>query len=163
MELMLDMLVLAFKTDITRVASFQMAEGGSDRTFKDLGISERHHALSHHRGDEPKKEILRKIDQYYVKRLAYFLDRLRSEQLNGESLLNNTMVLYGSGICDGDRHNHDDLPCLLAGNFGSEIKMGQHHVLAKETPMCNLFVTMLNQMGVETTSFADSNGRLSLT
>lgn len=160
MELMLDMLVLAFKSDVTRIASFQMACGGSNRTFKEIGITERHHTLSHHRGDERKMEILRKIDHYYVKRLAYFLNRLKSETFQGQSLLDNTMVVYGSAISNGDRHNHNDLPVLLAGNFGDKVKMGQHHNLGKEVPMCNLFVSMLNEMGVNAKQFGDSNGML---
>jgi hypothetical protein len=160
MELMMDMLVLAFKSDVTRISSFQMACGGSNRTFKEIGITERHHTLSHHRGDERKMEVLRKIDHYYVQRLAYFLNRLKSEKVQGESLLDHTMVVYGSGISNGDRHNHNDLPIIVAGNFGDKVKMGQHIKLNKEVPMANLFVSMLNEMGVKTNQFADSNGLL---
>ena len=163
MELMIDMMVLSFKTDITRIASFQFAEGGSNRTFKEINIKDRHHTLSHHRNDHTKMEILRKIDHYYVQRLSYMLNKLRNEKVDGVSLLDNSMVMYGSGISNGDRHNHNDLPCIVAGNFGGEIKMGQHHKLEKETPMCNLFVTMLNQVGAKTNSFSNSNGTLRLT
>lgn len=161
MRLLMDMMVLAFQTDSTRISTFLLAHDGSNRSFKDIGVSEGHHSLSHHRKRKDKLEKIQKIDQFYVEQLAYFLDRMKkTEDVDGNSLLHNSMVVYGSGISDGDRHSHDDLPVILAGNAGGAFQPGRHVDLGEKVPLSNLYVRMLNEFGVNTRSFGDSTGSL---
>ncbi len=160
-RLMCDMMVLAFQTDSTRVATFLLAHDGSNRSFKDIGVSEGHHELSHHQNDKEKLEKIAKIDQFYAEQLAYVLGKMRNVQdIDGRSLLENSMVIYASGLADPDRHAHDNLPVILAGHGGGSLNPGRHVKLGENTPMTNLYVGMLNVMGVPVKSFGDSTGRL---
>lgn len=159
-KLMMDMLALAFQTDSTRVATFMFANEGSNRTHAELGVPEAHHQLSHHGKSEEKQEKIAKVNRYYVEQFAYLLDLLSSVSESDGTLLDNCLVMYGSGISDGDRHNHDDLPILLAGKAGGRLKAGNHIVYPKKTPLCNLYVWMLQQYGIPADSFGDSNDRL---
>jgi hypothetical protein len=161
-KLMLDMLALAFQTDSTRVATFMFANEGNNRGYPELGAPEGHHDLSHHGGSEEKQAKVAKINRYYVERLAYFLDSLASIREGDSTLLDNSLIIYGSGISDGDRHNHDELPILMAGGGAGRLRGGKHIRFEKETPLCNLYVWMLNNFGVRADSFGDSNGTLSL-
>lgn len=161
-RLMLDMLALSFQTDSTRVSTFMFANEGNNRGYPELGAPEGHHDLSHHGKSAEKQAKLAKINRYYVSQLAYFLDSLQSITEGDHSLLDNCLVLYGSGISDGDRHNHDDLPLLLAGNGGGRHKTGQHLVLPAETPLCNLYVWMMRQFGLNVDQFGDSTGMLEM-
>jgi hypothetical protein len=160
METMYDLLVLAFQTDSTRIATLLLSYDGSNRTFPDLEITEGHHYLTH---NQRKPELARKvaeIDRYYMQRFANFLDRLaHTEDVDGNSLLHNSMIVYGGAIADGNRHTHDNLPVILAGAAGGAFETGRYLRLA-ETPMSNLFVSMLSRFGVETESFGDSTGQL---
>lgn len=160
-KLMLDMLALAFQTDSTRVATFMLANEGNNRGYPELGVPEGHHDLSHHGRNEEKQAKIAKINHYYAERLAYFLDSLASIREGDGTLLDNSMIVYGSGISDGDRHNHDELPILLAGGGAGRLCGGKHIRFAKETPLCNLYVWMLNQFGIHADSFGDSTGILS--
>lgn len=161
MRLLMDMMVLAFQTDSTRISTFLLAHDGSNRSFKDIGVSEGHHNLSHHKKKRDNLEKIQKIDEFYLTQLAYFLDRMKkTEDVDGKSLLHNSMVVYGSGISDGDRHNHDDLPVILAGNGGGAFKPGRHVDLGEKVPLSNLYVRMLNEFGVKTKRFGDSTGEL---
>lgn len=157
----MDMMVLAFQTDSTRISTFLLAHDGSNRSFKDIGVSEGHHNLSHHKKKKDNLEKIQKIDEFYLTQLAYFLDRMKkTEDVDGNSLLHNSMVVYGSGISDGDRHNHDDLPVILAGNGGGAFQAGRHVDLGQKVPLSNLYVRMLNEFGVKTERFGDSTGEL---
>lgn len=156
-RLMLDMLVLALQTDSTRVATMMFANEGNNRGYPELGAPEGHHDLSHHGKSPDKQEKVAKINRYYVEQLTYLLDALDSIPEGNGTLLDNCMIMYGSGISDGDRHNHDDLPILLAGQAGGRIKSGRHIEYLRQTPLCNLYVWMLHQFGVQADSFGDSN------
>lgn len=161
MRLMMDMMVLGFQTDSTRVTSFLMAHDGSNRSFKNIGVSEGHHNLSHHKRKEDNLNKIQKIDEFYLQQLAYFFQKMKeTEDVAGESLLHNSMIVYGSGISDGNRHNHNDLPIIVGGNAGGAFKTGRHVDLKEEVPLSNLYVRMLNEFGVETKSFGDSTGTL---
>ncbi|MGB0291846.1 MAG: DUF1552 domain-containing protein [Luteolibacter sp.] len=161
LEMMFDMMVLAFKTDSTRVSSFMLAHDGSNRPFKEIGINEGHHNISHHKKNAGQLAKIAKIDEFYLTQLAYFLERMRTtEDVDGKSLLHNSMVVYGSAIADGDRHNHDDLPILVAGNAGGAFKPGRHVDLGGNVPMANLYLRMLEEFGVKEKRFGDSTGVL---
>ncbi len=159
-RLMADILALAFQADITRIVSFSLANDGSNRTFPSVGVTEGHHSLSHHGRKEDKLEKIQRIDQYYVLQFAYLIDRLRGLKEADGTVLDNSMLVYGSAISDGDRHNHDDLPILFAGGGGGTITTGRHVVYPKNTPMCNLFLSMMDRVGAKAEQFADSTGRL---
>ena len=160
LRLMSDLLVLAFQADLTRIATFVFANDGSNRGYRNIGVPEGHHDLSHHGGDPMKQEKVRKINLFHVEQLAYLLGRLKSVREGGGTLLDHCMIVYGSGISDGDRHNHDDLPILLAGKGGGTLKTGRHIRYPKEVPLTNLYVSLLDRMGVPVSSFGDSTGSL---
>ena len=160
-KLMMDMMVLAFQTDSTRISTFLLAHDGSNRSFKEIGVSSGHHNISHHKKKAENLEQIQKIDQFYLAQLAYFLKRMKeTEDVDGNSLLHNSMIVYGSGISDGDRHNHDDLPVIVAGSGGGAFTPGRHVDLGEQVPLSNLYVRMLNEFGVSTKSFGDSTGSL---
>lgn len=160
-NLMLEMTVLALATDSTRIASFMFSNAGSNRSYPQIGVSAGHHELSHHDGRREKQEGIAKINHYHVTLLAGFLKRLKeTPQLDGRTLLDQTMIVYGSGLSDGNRHNHDDLPVLLAGHGGGTIRPGRHLSYASDTPMTNLYLSLLQRMGVSAPSFGDSTGVL---
>ncbi|HEV8604050.1 MAG TPA: DUF1552 domain-containing protein [Tepidisphaeraceae bacterium] len=161
MKLMCDLLVLAFQMDITRVSTVMVARDGSDRHYRWLNITEGHHTLSHHGGNAAKIESIRKIDRYHMEQFAYFLQKMKSIKEGSGTLLDHSMIMLGSGISDGDRHNHDELPIVLAGKGGGFIKPGRHIRFPRNTPLCNLYLSMLENMGVKQDRFGDSNGRLS--
>jgi hypothetical protein len=136
------------------------ANDGSNRPYPAIGVPEGHHDLSHHGGDAAKLEKIRKINQFHVEQLAYLLRKLKATPDGGGSLLDNCMVLYGSGISDGNSHVHDNLPILLAGTAGGALKTGRHLQFPKETPLSNLYLSMLDFVGATERSFGDSTGRL---
>ena len=159
-RLLADMLVLAFQTDSTRIATFMLAHDGSNRTFPDIGVGDGHHEISHHQKSADKLEKIGKIDHFYAEQLAYILGRLREiREGNGRSLLDNSMLVYASGLSDGNRHRHDDLPVVLAGSGGGQLATGRHLKLP-EQPMTNLFLTMLEAIGAPTPQFGDSTAPL---
>lgn len=158
-RLMGDMMILAFQTDLTRVATFMFANDGSNRSYAQIGVSDGHHDVSHHGRQAEKLEKKKKIDTYHVEQLAYILKRMNEIKEGGGSMLDNTLLVYGAGISDGDRHNHDDLPILLAGRGGG-FKQGQHYVYDEHTPMNNLFLSMLDRVGVPVEQLGDSTGKL---
>ncbi len=151
---------IAFQADLTRVATVMLGREGSNRTYREIGISEAHHGMTHHKGDPDKIEKISKINRYHAEQLAYFLGKLKSIEEPGGSVLDQSMVLYGSGLSDGNRHDHADLPTLLAGRAGGTLKPGRHVVYQSETPLANLFVSMLDRMGVKPESVGDSTGPL---
>ena len=159
-EINFDLMLLAFQTDSTRIATLLIAYDGSNRTFPDLGISEGHHYLTHNQRVPELAEKVAAIDRFYVERFAAFLKKMDSIQdIDGKSMLHNSMIVYGGAIADGNRHTHAHLPVILAGAGGGKFATGRF-TKVEDKPMSNLFVEMLNRFGVETDHFGDSTGRL---
>ncbi len=161
-KLMLDMITIALQTDSSRIITFMWSNEGNNDPYPEIGVSDGHHDVSHHGKSEEKQSKIQKINTFHAEHLAYLLSLLKSVKEGEGNLLDNMMIVYGSGISDGDRHNHDDLPILLVGKAGGRLKKGTHYVYDKETPLCNLYVWMLNQFGVKTSSFGDSTGTLKI-
>ncbi|MCG9895330.1 MAG: DUF1552 domain-containing protein [Fimbriimonadaceae bacterium] len=159
-RLMGDMMILAFQADLTRVATFMFANEGSNRPYREIGVTDGHHDISHHGKDGSKLQHKQQIDAYHVEQLAYILKRMSEIQEPTGSLLDNSMIVFGGGISDGDRHNHDDLPILFAGGAGGRMKGGRHMVYEPHTPMTNMFISMLDYMGVQVDKLGDSTGKL---
>ncbi len=159
-RLMMDMLVLAFQTDSTRIATFMLAHDGSNRSFREIGVSDGHHSISHHQNDEEKLGKIARIDRFYTEQLAWFLARLQETRDPDEegTLLDNSMIVYCSGLSDGNRHSHDNLPVILAGHGGGTLTPGRHVKVGDKTPMTNLYLSLLQRMGVSADSFGDSTG-----
>jgi hypothetical protein len=160
LRLLLDLLALAFQTDTTRISTLIMAHDGSNRPYPFIGVAEGHHELSHHEGKEEKKQKITKINRFHATQLAYFLKKLKSMPEGNGSVLDNSMILYGSGIGDGNAHNHDKLPILLAGGGAGTLHPGRHLDLGRKVPMTNLYLAMLERLGVHSESLGDSNGIL---
>lgn len=158
--LMFDLTLLAFQADLTRVVTLMIGREGSNRPYRQIGIPDAHHGLSHHQNAADKIEKLTRINTHHVSLLAGFLSKLKESREGEGSLLDQSMILYGSGLSDGNRHLHHDLPVLLAGKGGGLLKPGRHVQYAPETPMNNLFLAMLEGLGVSTERLGDSNGRL---
>ena len=159
-RLMFDVLALAFQTDSTRIATFVYANEGSTKSYKFIGVPEGHHDLSHHGKDPDKQAKIKKINVYHIEQFAYFLDKLRSIREGEGTVLDHSMIVYGSGISDGDRHNHDDLPILVAGKGSGTLKGGRHLVYPRNTPLNNLYLSMLDRVGAPTPALGDSTGPL---
>ena len=159
-RLMFDLQVLAFQSDSTRISTFILAHDGSNRPFPFLGFSDGHHDLSHHRNDEAKKAKIAQINRFYTTQFAYFLEKLKSVREGDGTLLDNCMIHYGSGISDGNQHLHTNLPIILAGRGGGTITTGRHLRVADKTPMTNLYLSMLDRMGVSAERIGDSTGKL---
>ncbi|MFM8283387.1 MAG: DUF1552 domain-containing protein [Planctomycetaceae bacterium] len=162
LRLLADLLVLAFQTDATRVSTFVFANEGSNRSYAFMGVPEGHHDLSHHGNDAAKQDKIRRINYFHVEQLAYLLRRLEAVQEGEGSLLDNSLLLYGSGIGDGNRHNHNDLPILLAGRAGGAVTQGRHVVHDTDTPLTNLFLGMLDSVGCHAERLGDSTGRITV-
>lgn len=158
-RLMFDLLALAFQTDSTRIATFMLAHDGSNRPYPFLGISDGHHELSHHQRRADKLEKIAQINHFHVTQFAYFLQKLGSLREGNGTVLDNSMIVYGSGISDGDRHNHDDLPVLLAGGGGGTLQPGRH-IQVPNVPMTNLYLSLLDRMGAPVERLGDSSGKL---
>ena len=160
-RLMCDMMVLAFQTDLTRISTIMFANAGDNKNYRNIGVPDGHHNLSHHRSDPVKLEKITKINTFHVQQLAYMLRKMKSIKEGESTLLDNSMIVYGSGISDGNRHNNENLPIVVAGSGGGTIDAGRHIKYETETPMCNLFLSMLDRMGVNAPFIGDSTGRLS--
>ncbi|QNN23045.1 DUF1552 domain-containing protein [Planctomycetales bacterium ZRK34] len=159
-RLMYDLMALALRTDSTRVISFMHANAGSNRSYRQIGVNEGHHSLSHHQGNKVNIRKLAQINHFHMTEHARFIQQLKDTPEAGGSLLDHCMVLYGCAISDGNRHSHIDLPILLAGRAGGTITPGRHVRYKRETPLCNLFMSMLNRMNTPVDSFGDSTGQL---
>ena len=160
LKLMFDLQILAMQADLTRVITFMYGREASQRTYGEIGISDPHHPLTHHRGNKEWIEKVTRINVYHAEHFAYFLGKLKSTRDGDGSLLDHSMVLYGSGISDGNAHSKVNLPLVLAGRGSGTLKPGRHIVYPASTPMSNLFLTMLDRMGVHPESVGDSTGRL---
>jgi hypothetical protein len=159
-RLMFDLMAAAFQTDATRVVTFMLGREGSSRAYREIGIADAHHPLTHHRNNEEMLEKVRRINAYHVGQFAWFVEKLKSIREGEGTLLDNSMIVYGSGLSDGTRHQHHDLPVLLAGRGGGSLRPGRHVRYAAETPMTNLFLSLLDRMGVPEEKLGDSQGRL---
>jgi hypothetical protein len=160
-QLMYELMALAFKTDSTRVATFALAPDGDNRSFAEIGIPEGHHDLSHHQNNEERIVKIERIDRWYSEQFAKFLQNLEATRdVDGNSVLHNTRIVYGSGNADANRHSHDNLPVILAGGGGGQLNPGRY-VRHGSKPMSNLFLTLADQAGVKDLErFGDSTGRL---
>lgn len=160
-KLMFDLQVLAYQADVTRVSSLQLGREASVRTYGEIGVSDPHHPISHHRNIPELMEKISKINTFHVSLFAYFLDRLQNtKDSDGSPLLDHVMIVYGSAICDGNRHTHQDLPVLLAGGANGQIPGGRHLQYETGTPMTNLYLSMLDCLNVKADRLGDSTGRL---
>ncbi len=161
-KLMIDLQVLAYQTDMTRVITFMTGRGQSNRSYPEIGVPDAHHPISHHQSDPVKLDKLYKINRYHSELLAYFLDKLRSTEEGNGTLLDHSIILYGSEMSDSNRHLLQNLPILLAGGAGGQIKGGNHLQYPKDTPVTNLFLTMLDKLELQVEKFGDSTGKLEL-
>ena len=155
-----DLMVLAFQTDATRVCTFMFSVAAGGQTYPMLGIQEGHHELSHHGGNEEKLAKLRKIDRYNVSLFASIVERLKMVREGNQTLLDNSIIYYGSGLGNGNSHTPFDLPVLVAGRGGGTLSTGRHLRLPMDTSLNNLWLTVLNAMDTPTEKFGDSSGRL---
>ncbi len=159
-RLMFDLQLLAFQADVTRVITFQLARETSNRTYPEIGVPDPHHPLSHHGNDPKKIEKIAWINRFHVSLFAEFLKKLRDTPEGSGTLLDHSLLLYGSGMGNPNRHDHDNLPILVAGGAAGKMKGGRHIRFAKSTPLANLHLTLLDKVGVRLDSFADSRGRV---
>ena len=159
-SLMFDLQLAAFRTDLTRVSTMMIGREGSMRTYPEINIADSHHPLTHHRNNPAFIEKVAQINQYHIDMFGRFLGKLKSTQDGEGTLLDNSLVVYGSGISDGNRHTHENLPILVAGRGGGSIKSGRHIAYDSETPVANLYMTLLDRAGVHPGSIGNSTGKL---
>jgi hypothetical protein len=158
--LMTDMITVAFRADLTRVVTFLVTREGTSRAYREIGIADGHHPLTHHRNVVEQMDKVAMINRYHVEQFAKWIATLKTAEEGDRSVLDNSMIVYGAGLADGNTHTHHDLPTLIAGRAGGFIKSGRRVVYRKETPMCNLFLTMMDRMGTRLEHFGDSTGHL---
>ena len=161
LRILADLLVVAFQTDTTRVSTLVFGNEGSNRSYAFIDVPEGHHDLSHHRNDAAMQAKIQRINRFHVEQFAYFLERLHAVREGNGTLLDRCMIVYGSGIADGNRHQHDDLPIILAGRGGTTLNPGRHVKFDKSTPATNLFLSLLDRVGAKLPRLGDSTGRLS--
>ncbi len=159
-KLMTDMLTVALRADMSRVFSFLVTREGTSRPYREIGISDGHHPLTHHLNDPVKMEKVAQINRYHMEQFAKWAEKLKSIEEGDGNLLDNSMIVYGAGLADGNRHTHEDLPTIMLGRGGGSVVTGRRVVYRRETPMTNLFLSMMDRMGVEVENFGDSTGRL---
>ena len=159
-RLMIDLLTLAFQTDSTRVATLMLSLEQSPRAYPEIGIPEAHHGLTHHQGDADKIAKVIQINQYHMKQFVYLVDKFKKTPDGDGTLLDHVMVTYGSGLSDGNAHDHANLPMVLAGRGCGTVRPGRFVRHANETPMANLFMAMLDRMGVPAETLGDGTGKL---
>lgn len=162
LKLMFDLQVLAFQTDMTRMITFMTGPEQSNRTYQEIGIPDVHHSLSHHRNDPVNLEKIARIDLYHAKLFAYYLDKLQATPDIDGSLLDNMIIMYGSAISDGNEHLLQNLPVLLLGGGSGQLKGGRHIRYPDDTPMANLYLSLLDKLGVQADRFGDSTGKIDL-
>lgn len=161
-EVMFDLQVLAFQADITRVTTFMMARENINRSYNEIGLPEAHHSMSHHGNNPDKMRDFAKLNAYHVDTLAYYLDKLQSIPEGDATLLENTVVMYGKGMSDGNTHNNYSVPVVVVGGPQNGLQGNRHLVYPKGTPLANLSVSLMEKFGVNVESFGDSSGHLPL-
>jgi hypothetical protein len=159
-RLMTDMVTIAFQADLTRVLTFLVTHEGTSRAYREIGISDGHHPLTHHMGNTEKLDKVAEINLYHMKQFAAWMQRMKAAKDGDGSLLDHSMIVYGAGLSDGNRHLHEDLPTAIVGRANGTIRPGRRVVYRRETPMCNLYLSMMDRMGVHMDYFGDSTGRL---
>jgi hypothetical protein len=159
-RLMSSMIAIAFQADQTRIVTFLVTREGSQRPYREIGIPDGHHPLTHHRNLPDLMEKVRRINEYHVQQFAGFIEKMKAAKEGDRSLLDNCMIVYGAGLSDGNAHLHEDLPTIIFGRGGNYFKTGRRVIVRRETPMCNLFLTMMDRMGVHVERFGDSTGRV---
>jgi hypothetical protein len=159
-QLMTDMMTVAFQADLTRVATFLVTREGTSRAYREIGIPDGHHPLTHHRNQVELMDKVARINRYHVEQFGKWIAKLKASPEGDGSILDNSMIVYGAGLADGNSHTHHDLPTLIAGRGGNVIKTGRRVVYRRETPMCNLFLTMMDRMGTRMDHFGDATGHL---
>jgi hypothetical protein len=161
-KLMFDLQIMAYRADLTRLFSLIMARELSGRSYPEIGIPGQHHLISHHRDDKDLMSQKARIDTYHVQLLGYFLEKMAATPDGDGSLLDHSLIMYGSGMGNGNLHRHTDLPILLAGKLGGKYKTGYHYDYKMDTPMANLLVTILDNAGIPIEKLGDSTGPLKL-
>lgn len=159
-RMMCDLMVLAFQADVTRVCTFVLANEGSNKPYPFINVAEGHHDLSHHGNEEAKKAKIREINRFHTQQLAYLLEKLKATPEGDGNLLDHSMIAYGSGNSDGNAHNHDNLPILVAGGGCGTLNTGRHLRFEKETPLNNLWLSLLNRMDIDVAQVGDSTGSI---
>ncbi len=159
-RLMMDLLALAYQTDLTRISTFMLAREVSGRAYPEIGVSDSHHPLSHHQDEAAKLERLHKINEYQFRQFSYLVSKLAAMPEGDGTMLDHTLFLYGTGISDSNTHFHDDLPIALVGGKAAGIKGGRYIRYAKGTPLANLHVTILEKLGIPVEKFGDSTGKV---
>ena len=161
-KLMTDMMTIAFQADLTRMMTFLVTHEGTSRAYREIGISDGHHPCTHHQNKPDLMEKVAQINVYHMKQFAGWIEKLKATKEGDGRLLDNLMIVYGAGLSDGNRHLHEDLPTLIAGHGGGNfLKGGKRIVYRRETPMCNLFLTLMDRMGVRNMEhFGDATGKL---
>ena len=160
-ELMFDLIALAYRADITRVASYIMVAEGTNRTYNHIGVSDAFHPLSHHANNKERIDKLIKVQRWHVERFADFVDKLAQTPDGDGSLLDHSMLMYGSNMSNSDRHNNYPLPIVLVGGANGTLRGSQHIQLPEYTTLSNLHLTVVNKAGLELKSFSDSTGEIS--
>ncbi len=159
-KLMYDLQVVAFQTDLTRVVTMMVGREGSMRTYPEIGVPDPHHPLTHHRNNKDWMARVEQINVFHAELFAYFIGKMKAAQEGDSNLLANSLVVYGSGLSDGNRHTHEDLPVMILGQGGGLLRTGRHVVYDTQTPMNNLYLTLMDGMGVPTETLGDSTGKL---
>jgi hypothetical protein len=157
---MYDLQVVAFQADLTRVSTLMVGREGSMRVYPEINIPDPHHPLTHHRNNADWIEKVAQINRYHIELFAYFLNKLKSIKDGEGTLLDHSMIVYGSGLADGNRHQHENLPILLAGRGDGSLKPGRHIVYKSGTPITNLYLSLLDRMGVHPEKLGDSTGKV---
>jgi hypothetical protein len=159
-QLMMDLLALAYQADLTRVSTFMIGREVSSRPYPEIGIPDSHHPLSHHENDLQKLDKLGQINLHHMKQFGHFVEKLKAAQEGDGTLLDSSLLVYGAGISDSNTHFHDNLPIALVGGAAGGLKGGRHLRYTKETPLTNLWLTVLDKMGVPAESIGDSTGKV---
>jgi Protein of unknown function (DUF1552) len=159
-KLMFDLQILAFRTDITRIATFQLTREQNNRTYPEIGVPDPHHPVSHHGNDPEKLAKIAKINTFHVSLFSDFLQRMKATPDGDGSLLDHSIYLYGSGMGNPSLHDHDNLPILVAGGAGTGLKGGRHIRYERAAPLANLHLTLLDRVGIHLDSFVDSTGKI---
>ena len=160
LKIMSDLIAIAFQADLTRVVTFMFSREGGNRAYPSIGVPDAHHGLSHHQNDPVRMARLQNIDQYHVEMFSYLLGKLRDSTDEAGSILDNSLVLYGSSLSDSNAHLHDNLPTVLVGGGSGKLRGGRHLRVSDETPMANMLLSIANGLDVPMKSFGDSNGKL---
>jgi uncharacterized protein DUF1552 len=161
-KLMFDLQLAAFQADLTRIVTFMLGREGSLQTYPEIGVPDSHHPLTHHRDQPDLVEKVAKINAFHVELFAYFLGKLKAAAEGDESLLDRATIVYGSGLADGNRHTHEDLPILVAGGGAGRMAGGRHVIYPRETPLTNLFLTLLGHAGLTMDQVGDSSGQIAV-